>query len=41
MSQVSGFGTGADSAKRWRSMLDRGLNGLIIEYDLPTTNGFR
>jgi methylmalonyl-CoA mutase N-terminal domain/subunit len=40
MSQVSGFGTGADSARRWRSMLDRGLNGLIIEYDLPTTNGF-
>jgi methylmalonyl-CoA mutase N-terminal domain/subunit len=40
MSQVSGFGTGADSAKRWRSMLDRGLNGLIVEYDLPTTNGF-
>jgi methylmalonyl-CoA mutase N-terminal domain/subunit len=40
MSQVSGFGTGADSAKRWRSMLDRGLNGIIVEYDLATTNGF-
>ncbi len=39
MSQVSGFGTGEDSAKRWRAMLGRGLNGLIIEYDLPTTNG--
>ena len=40
MSQVSGFGTGADSAKRWRSMLEQGLNGIIIEYDLATTNGF-
>ena len=40
MSQVSGFGTGADSARRWRSMLDRGLNGIIVEYDLATTNGF-
>lgn len=39
MTQVTGFGTGEDSAKRWRAMLDRGLNGLIIEYDLPTTNG--
>ncbi len=39
MTQVAGFGTGEDSAKRWRSMLERGLNGLIIEYDLPTTNG--
>ncbi|MFT5441357.1 MAG: methylmalonyl-CoA mutase N-terminal domain/subunit [Myxococcota bacterium] len=39
MTQVTGFGTGEDSAKRWRAMLDRGLNGLIVEYDLPTTNG--
>ncbi|MCP4039826.1 MAG: methylmalonyl-CoA mutase [bacterium] len=39
MTQVAGFGTGEDSAKRWRRMLERGLNGLIIEYDLPTTNG--
>jgi len=40
MTQVSGFGTGEDSAKRWSKMLERGLNGVIIEYDLPTTNGF-
>jgi len=39
MTQVTGFGTGADSAQRWRAMLDSGLNGLIVEYDLPTTNG--
>lgn len=39
MTQVTGFGTGEDSARRWRSMLDSGLNGLIVEYDLPTTNG--
>jgi len=40
MLQVTGFGTGEDWAKRGRYMLEQGLNGLIIEYDLPTTNGF-
>ena len=39
MLQVTGFGTGADWARRGRYMLEQGLNGLIIEYDLPTTNG--
>lgn len=39
MLQVTGFGTGEDWAKRGRYMLDQGLSGLIIEYDLPTTNG--
>lgn len=39
MSQVTGFGTGTDWAKRARYMLEEGLQGLIIEYDLPTTNG--
>ncbi len=40
MAQVTGFGTAQDWAKRGRSMLERGLGGLIIEYDLPTTNGY-
>lgn len=40
MLQTTGFGTGEDSNQRWRYMLDQGLNGLIIEYDLPTTNGY-
>jgi methylmalonyl-CoA mutase N-terminal domain/subunit len=40
MAQVTGFGTGGDWAKRGRYMLERGLSGLIIEYDLPTTNGY-
>jgi methylmalonyl-CoA mutase N-terminal domain/subunit len=40
MTQVTGFGTGAEWAKRARFMLDQGLSGLIIEYDLPTTNGY-
>jgi methylmalonyl-CoA mutase N-terminal domain/subunit len=39
MTQVTGFGTGEEWAKRARFMLDQGLSGLIIEYDLPTTNG--
>ncbi|MAG33272.1 MAG: methylmalonyl-CoA mutase [Deltaproteobacteria bacterium] len=40
MVQVSGFGTGEDWSERAQFMLDQGLDGLIIEYDLPTTNGF-
>jgi len=40
MLQVTGFGTATDSAERWSKMLDQGLNGFIIEYDLPTTNGY-
>jgi methylmalonyl-CoA mutase N-terminal domain/subunit len=40
MTQVTGFGTGEEWAKRARYMLDQGLSGLIIEYDLPTTNGY-
>ena len=38
--QVSGFGTGEDWATRGRYMLDQGLTGLFLEYDLPTTNGY-
>jgi methylmalonyl-CoA mutase N-terminal domain/subunit len=40
MMQVTGFGTGEDWAERGRYMLERGLGGLFLEYDLPTTNGF-
>jgi methylmalonyl-CoA mutase N-terminal domain/subunit len=40
MMQVSGFGTGEDWAKRGRHMLEQGLTGLFLEYDLPTTNGY-
>lgn len=40
MTQVTGFGKGEDWAKRARFMLDQGLSGLILEYDLPTTNGY-
>ena len=40
MMQVTGFGTGEDWAKRGRYMLDQGLTGLFLEYDLPTTNGY-
>jgi methylmalonyl-CoA mutase N-terminal domain/subunit len=40
MTQVTGFGTGEEWARRARFMLDQGLSGLIIEYDLPTTNGY-
>ena len=40
MTQVTGFGKGEDWAKRARYMLDQGLQGLILEYDLATTNGY-
>jgi methylmalonyl-CoA mutase N-terminal domain/subunit len=40
MAQVTGFGRGADWAKRARFMLDQGLQGLILEHDLATTNGY-
>ncbi|MCB1630223.1 MAG: methylmalonyl-CoA mutase [Pseudomonadales bacterium] len=40
MAQVTGFGKGMAWAERARYMLDQGLQGLILEYDLPTTNGY-
>jgi len=40
MAQVTGFGKGEDWARRARYMLEQGLQGLILEHDLPTTNGY-
>jgi methylmalonyl-CoA mutase N-terminal domain/subunit len=40
MAQVTGFGRGMAWAERARYMLDQGLQGLILEHDLPTTNGY-
>ena len=40
MTQVTGFGKGEDWARRARYMLEQGLQGLILEHDLPTTNGY-
>ena len=40
MTQVTGFGKGEDWARRARYMLEQGLEGLILEHDLPTTNGY-
>ncbi|WP_372780517.1 methylmalonyl-CoA mutase family protein [Litorivivens sp.] len=40
MTQVSGFGCAEDSAKRWEYMVNQGLDSIIVEYDLPTTNGY-
>ena len=39
MVQTTGFGSGEDANRRWRFLLDQGLSGFIIEYDLPTTHG--
>ena len=40
MMQVSGFGSGEEWAQRGRYMLDQGIKGIYLEYDLPTTNGY-
>jgi len=40
MTQVTGFGKGEAWAKRAHYMLEQGLQGLILEYDLATTNGY-
>lgn len=39
MSAIAGFGTAADSNKRWRFLLDHGLDGFFIVNDLPTQIG--
>ena len=40
MAQVTGFGRGMAWSERARFMLEQGLQGLILEHDLPTTNGY-
>lgn len=39
MSQISGFGSSEDIAERWRFLLEQGMSGVLIEFDLPTQIG--
>src|SRR5512145_2467062 len=40
MRQYAGFGTSAESNKRYRYLLDHGVTGLSVAFDLPTQMGF-
>jgi len=39
MRQYAGFGTAAESNKRYRYLLDQGTTGLSVAFDLPTQMG--
>ena len=40
MRQYAGFGTAAETNRRFRYMLERGLAGLNVAFDLPTQHGY-
>jgi methylmalonyl-CoA mutase N-terminal domain/subunit len=40
MRQYAGFGTAAESNRRYRYLLDRGTTGLSVAFDLPTQIGY-
>jgi methylmalonyl-CoA mutase N-terminal domain/subunit len=40
MRQYAGFGTAAESNKRYRFLLDHGQTGLSVAFDLPTQIGY-
>src|SRR5918996_1876740 len=40
MRQYAGFATAAESNRRYRYLLSRGVSGLSVAFDLPTQMGF-
>ena len=40
MRQYAGFGTAAESNRRYRHLLDQGVTGLSVAFDLPTQMGY-
>src|SRR5688500_6179788 len=40
MRQYAGFGTAAESNRRYRYLLSQGVDGLSVAFDLPTQIGF-
>ena len=40
MRQYSGFGTAAESNRRYRFLLEQGVSGLSVAFDLPTQMGY-
>src|SRR5436189_4448700 len=40
MRQYAGFGTAAESNARYRYLLEQGVSGLSVAFDLPTQMGY-
>ncbi len=40
MRQYAGFGTAAETNRRFRHMIERGLGGINVAFDLPTQHGY-
>ena len=40
MRQYAGFGTAAESNKRYRYLIEQGVSGLSVAFDLPTQIGY-
>jgi 2-hydroxyisobutanoyl-CoA mutase large subunit len=40
MRQIAGFGTGEDTNRRFRYLIDQGQTGLSVDFDMPTLMGY-
>src|SRR4051812_36251352 len=40
MRQIAGFGTGEDTNKRFKYLIDQGQTGLSVDFDMPTLMGY-
>src|SRR5574342_467190 len=40
MRQYAGFGTARETNRRFRYMLERGMTGINVAFDLPTQHGY-
>jgi 2-hydroxyisobutanoyl-CoA mutase large subunit len=40
MRQIAGFGTGMDTNRRFRYLLEQGQTGLSVDFDMPTLMGY-
>jgi methylmalonyl-CoA mutase N-terminal domain/subunit len=40
MRQIAGFGTGEDTNRRFRYLIDHGQTGLSVDFDMPTLMGY-
>ncbi len=40
MRQIAGYGTGADTNRRFRYLIGQGQTGLSVDFDMPTLMGY-
>ncbi len=40
MRQIAGFGTGVDTNRRFRYLIEQGQTGLSVDFDMPTLMGY-